>query len=102
MLNVDDFKDINNALGHGAGDTVLRHVSRRIQQALRDTDTIARLSGDEFAVILPAATPIARCASSAASWNRSSRRSWSTMPRSTCARASASRSIPRTARRRTP
>jgi diguanylate cyclase (GGDEF)-like protein len=53
MLDVEDFKDINSTLGHTAGDTVLRHVGRRIQRALRDTDTIARLGNDEFAVVLP-------------------------------------------------
>lgn len=53
MLDLDHFKDVNDTLGHDAGDALLKSVSRRLRAAYRKTDTIARLGGDEFAVILP-------------------------------------------------
>ncbi len=52
MLDLDQFKDINDTLGHEVGDKVLIEVGERIRQALRDSDTAARLGGDEFAVLL--------------------------------------------------
>jgi diguanylate cyclase (GGDEF)-like protein len=51
-LDVDRFKLFNDSLGHLAGDAVLREVSRRLQQCVREPDVVARLSGDEFAILL--------------------------------------------------
>ena len=53
ILDLDSFKGINDTLGHSAGDDVLRVIARRLQDAVRVTDTVARLGGDEFAVMLP-------------------------------------------------
>lgn len=51
LIDLDDFKVINDTRGHAAGDTLLGHVARRLQAVLRPTDSCARLGGDEFAIL---------------------------------------------------
>jgi diguanylate cyclase (GGDEF)-like protein/PAS domain S-box-containing protein len=52
-LDLDNFKHVNDALGHAYGDKLLLELSKRLQKHLRAQDTLARLGGDEFAVVLP-------------------------------------------------
>ena len=52
LLDVDHFKQINDGLGHAAGDAVLREFAQRLAATVRSTDTVARLAGDEFVVVL--------------------------------------------------
>ncbi|HEU5274996.1 MAG TPA: EAL domain-containing protein [Xanthobacteraceae bacterium] len=51
MLDLDRFKDVNDSLGHPAGDALLKELARRLKSALRETDVLARLGGDEFAIL---------------------------------------------------
>jgi len=52
-LDVDNFKQVNDQLGHGVGDELLKTIGKALDATLRETDTAARLGGDEFAILLP-------------------------------------------------
>jgi diguanylate cyclase (GGDEF)-like protein len=56
MLDIDDFKRINDVCGHGEGDLLLQHLADLLRSAVRGSDTVCRVGGEEFAVILPSCT----------------------------------------------
>jgi diguanylate cyclase (GGDEF)-like protein len=85
LLDLDDFKGYNDRLGHQAGDRLLKEASASWQEILRMSDVLARIGGDEFAVLLPgcsietaaqiaarlrSAVPAANCSVGVASWDR--------------------------------
>jgi diguanylate cyclase (GGDEF)-like protein/PAS domain S-box-containing protein len=53
LIDLDQFKEVNDALGHDVGDLLLKEAGRRISDCVRHSDTVARLGGDEFIIILP-------------------------------------------------
>ena len=52
FLDLDGFKDVNDSLGHDVGDMLLKEIAQRLQNAIRDIDFVARLSGDEFCIMV--------------------------------------------------
>ena len=58
MLDVDQFKSINDGYGHLAGDRALKEIAQRVEEKIRTMDTAARFGGDELAILLPDATAI--------------------------------------------
>jgi diguanylate cyclase len=58
LLDIDDFKKVNDALGHQAGDGALRHLAGLLQSKVRSGDTVARYGGEEFVILLPGMTDV--------------------------------------------
>ncbi|MCC6912785.1 MAG: EAL domain-containing protein [Rhodospirillaceae bacterium] len=59
VMDLDNFKSVNNTLGHDVGDALLRAVTQRVQKITRTTDTLARLGGDDFGILLEDVTDMA-------------------------------------------
>jgi len=61
FIDLDGFKPVNDSMGHAAGDVVLREAAARVKAAARDADTVARIGGDEFVLLMEDVTSVADC-----------------------------------------
>src|SRR5204863_3726525 len=57
MLDIDDFKRVNDIYGHGAGDEILRGLAETLKDSVRSSDAVYRLGGDEFAIVVTSPSP---------------------------------------------
>ncbi len=57
LLDLDNFKLVNDSVGHGAGDQLLVQIGFRLQECLRESETVARIGGDEFAITAETLAP---------------------------------------------
>ena len=91
FIDLDDFKAVNDTLGHREGDELLRHVATELAACVRRSDTVARLGGDEFAVLMEDATVTEALEAADRIQQRLRYPVWCRAPRSSSPRASASR-----------
>ncbi len=88
VLDLDNFKYVNDSLGHSVGDRVIEHIARLVSERLRKSDIVARLGGDEFAPSSFRTQTRSMPSTQPPSWSRTSKRARSrTRGMTTCSRA---------------